>query len=690
MRRWLGLLLLLLLLPVALAGLAWLTLPWSAPYLIERWLSERGFDEPALTLRHPSWKNLRLDHLSLSQSVDGHRLTLLADNIELRFTLSNLLRGELIELRVERARVDLVADRSLKSRAQQLQRQPEPIDLNRFHPAQLFSYAPSSRLVIVQLQLNYRAPEQPPLTLLGNLDLEPQRLQGRFQIRLEQQPLAYLDLNFDPAYRLRLRLSRARQPLLQSQLQLFPEPQQWRVEAQTSLQIEPLLAALAPLQITLPAELRRLSGTLTLNSRLTLPVQLPSDAQALWQLESQHHISAQLNLPARNTFPNSELNLQAALHPRDGSIQLQVEPSTRLTVQHQDLPELPPIGLSAELQLWPQTMRIEGPITLRTQAPPLRLEGELSLDSHLDGRLGLNLPPVQLTSLWPTLRRWLPAQTPWPDIQQGQLQARGELRVGEGSWQLELRPALSGVSLSLNKTQIHDLNLDSRLELAPDDRLSARGRFSIDHTDAGLRIHGPELRYALTGYGNGRYWLQLTPFSLSALDGIIAVPAVGFDPLAPEFETRLAVSAFDLRRILELYPQEGLYGSGVLGGALPLRIRGRELYIQNGHLLSGAEGGVIRYQPPPDVARMGQNNPGLQLALEVLTDLRFELLEVKLNYQPNGDTDIHARLKGHNPDWQQGRPVDLNLNIEENLLALLRTLQLSGRVADSIDRRFRR
>jgi hypothetical protein len=34
--------------------------------------------------------------------------------------------------------------------------------------------------------------------------------------------------------------------------------------------------------------------------------------------------------------------------------------------------------------------------------------------------------------------------------------------------------------------------------------------------------------------------------------------------------------------------------------------------------------------------------------------------------------------------------VDLNLNIEENLLALLRTLQLSGRVADSIDRRFRR
>ena len=81
---------------------------------------------------------------------------------------------------------------------------------------------------------------------------------------------------------------------------------------------------------------------------------------------------------------------------------------------------------------------------------------------------------------------------------------------------------------------------------------------------------------------------------------------------------------------------------------------------------------------------MGQQNPGIQLALDALTDLRFDLLDLTLDYQPSGDALMRARLKGYNPAWQQGRPVDLNLNIEENLLDLLRTLRLTD------DRRFRR
>ncbi|MET4000720.1 YdbH domain-containing protein [Marinobacterium sp. MBR-109] len=687
MKKWLGLL---FLLPLLLAGMAWLSLPWSAQYLVERWLAEQGFVAPAFTMRHPSWEKLQIDHLSVSQAGDGRRVTLSADNIELQFDPMNLLQGQLAELRVQQARLDIVADHSLKGRAEQIQRQPEPIALNRFHPQQLFSYAPSRRLVIAQLELNYTAPEQPPLTLLGNVDLEPQLLQGRFQIKLDQKPLGYLDFNFDPDYQLQLSFSDTRQPLVQSDLRLTPDPHSWKFEAETTVQIEPLRSALESFQIALPEEVRPLSGVLKLNSRLELPAQLASDVQTLLRLDSHHDIAARLRLPGRNAVPNSDLDLQARLQFLDGSIRLQLKPSTRLVLQRQDMPELPPISLSADLQWLPHAMQIKGPITLRTQEPPLQLDTELTLDARLNGRVGLNLPPVQLASLLPTLKRLLPQQRVWPDVHQGQLQARGELRLNEGQWQLELRPGLTQANLSLDNTHIHNLNLDSRLELAPNGRLSARGNLSIGHTDTGLRIYGPDLDYALTGYGNSRYWLQLTAFSLSALDGIIAVPAVGFDPLKPDLETRLAVSAFDLSRILELYPQEGLYGSGVLGGELPIRINGNEISIHNGHLRSGAEGGVIRYQPTPEVALMGQQNPGVQLALRALTDLRFELLDLKLDYQPNGDADMRARLKGYNPGWQQGRPVDLNLNIEENLLALLRTLQLTGRVTDSIDRRFRR
>lgn len=686
MKKWLGLL---LLLPILLTGLIWLSLPWSAQYLVERWLTEQGFEAPAFTMRHPSWQRLQIDHLSVSQAGDGRHLQLSADNIELQFDPLNLLRGQLAELRVEQARLQIRADHSLRGRAEQLQ-QAGTIDLNLFHPQQLFHYAPSRRLVIARLELEYTAPEQPPVTLNGNLDLEPQLLQGRLQVSLDQQPMGYLDLSLDPEYRLDLHLSRSRNTLFRSRLQLTPGPESWQLEADTELQADRLIAALTPLNLPLPPELQPLTGELTLNSRLELPAQLPTDTAALLQLSSHHRFTTRLALPVQPSRPGGRLSAQGQLIWQAGQLQLQLEPNSFVDLELEGQPALPRIALGADLTLQPHDLQLGGALKLSTETPPLQLNTQLELDPELNGQINYTLAPVAVAELLPTLRPWLPDQPAWPEIHQGLIQAQGQVSLEQGDWQLALQPSLQQLSLSLDNTHLHGLNLDSRISLQPDGRFTARGNFSLGHTDAGLRIYGPTLTYALTGYGNNRYWLQLTPFSLSLLDGIIAVPALGFDPLQPELDTRLAVSALSLSRILELYPQEGLYGSGMLGGELPIRFSRQQLHIDSGHLLSGAEGGVIRYQPTPEIALMGQQNPGIRLALDALTDFNFELLDLTLNYQPDGETEIRARLKGHNPDWQQGRPVDLNLNIEENLLDLLRTLQLTGQVTDSIDRRFNR
>lgn len=680
----------LLILPVLMAAMGWLTLPWSAQYLIERWLVEQGFDSPSFTMRHPSWQRLQIDHLSVSQAGDGRRVRLSADNVQLLFAPLALLQGQLTELRVEQARIEIEADHSLKGRAAQLQQQSDPLDLTRFHPQQLFSYAPSKRLVIAQLELSYRAPDQPPFYVRGNLDLEPHLLQSRLLLQLDQQPLGYLDLGFDTEYRLHLQLTQADTTPLKSQLQLFPDGSQWRLEAITHLQIKPILSGLEQLHLTLPSDISGLSGQLELTSQLQMPGQLITNTHSLLQqLQSEHHIKANLSLPARQTRPGADLNLLATLGLQQGNLRLQLQPSTRLAL-HVTERTLPELTLSADLQLLSQQLQIKGPLRIQTTEPPLTLDTELELDTTLNGRLHLNLQPAQVAALLPALKPWFTGTDQWPEVQGGTLHAKGILNLNPKRWQLELRPTLNQAHLKLGDTQIKDLNLDSHITLQKDLSFTARGAFSIDHTDAGVRLYGPDLSYVLTGYSNGQYWLQLTPFSLSTLDGIIAVPALGFDPLNPQLETRLAVSAFDLGRILELYPQEGLYGSGVLGGELPIKVAGSDISINNGHLLSGAEGGVIRYQPTPEIALMGQHNPGVQLALGALTDLRFELLDLKLDYHADGTTDLRARLKGQNPDWQQGRPVDLNLNIEENLLDLLKTLQLTGRLTDSIDRRFNR
>jgi hypothetical protein len=50
---------------------------------------------------------------------------------------------------------------------------------------------------------------------------------------------------------------------------------------------------------------------------------------------------------------------------------------------------------------------------------------------------------------------------------------------------------------------------------------------------------------------------------------------------------------------------------------------------------------------------------------------------------------LALRLEGHNPNLEQGRPIHLSINLEEDIPALLTSLQLTDRVSDTIQRRVR-
>ncbi len=766
----------LLLVILALPLLLWLSLPWTAQYLLQQWLLQQGFQRPQLQLQHPSWRQLRIDHFSAVQLSQGRRLVLDVDNLDIRFSPLALLQGQLEELRIEQARLSIEADASIRGRLDQLEQQIDSLQLNRFHPAQLFQYAPSQRLVIGQLQLDYRAPEQPRWQARGNIDLEPELLQGRMQLLRNDDALGYLDLNFDPELNLALSLSRDNLYLLRSSHRLETDEDAWLLGSNLLLDVAQLSDWLQRLEPELELPVADPAGKLRLNTTMRLPNPLPTQLPELInQLEAELDGEIKLNTASGQGFGGSQAALQLSSRLQAGQFSLTLAENSRLSADSIQQPGLRlahvEASLSQALQLeghwqsphdWqlsglqlniaPQGLTLEQPIQLSLQpirlsvaeGPllrthyPLRLElpdiklqpagqpavnlsvlSDLQLDTaqpevslqakintrqlplqlnvngqlqrDLNGQFDLTLASTSVAELHRALRPWLPTELRPLSVQQGNLSAQGNARISGSSWSLDATPVVHGLNLTWDEhTRIVDLNLTQRLRLDSQGQVRSSGKLEIDHTDSGVRIFGPQLDFDLSLPAAGTPRLSLSSFSLSALDGIIAVPPLSFNPLNPVFETRIAVSALELERLLELYPQEGLYGSGVLGGALPMRIEGNQLSIRGGQLVSQGEGGVIRYRPTPEVRLMGQQNPGIQLALDALTDLRFDLLDLTLDYQPNGDALISARLKGYNPSWQQGRPVDLNLNIEENLLDLLRTLRLTDNVTNAIDRRFRR
>ncbi len=59
---------------------------------------------------------------------------------------------------------------------------------------------------------------------------------------------------------------------------------------------------------------------------------------------------------------------------------------------------------------------------------------------------------------------------------------------------------------------------------------------------------------------------------------------------------------------------------------------------------------------------------------KILKNYKYDSLAVDIDYSKEGQLNASSRFKGYNPDFQNGRPVYINLNIEDDIPALIKTL----------------
>jgi hypothetical protein len=125
--------------------------------------------------------------------------------------------------------------------------------------------------------------------------------------------------------------------------------------------------------------------------------------------------------------------------------------------------------------------------------------------------------------------------------------------------------------------------------------------------------------------------------------------------------------------------------SGSVSGEVPVTIRGNNVIIDNGRLENDPPGGVIRYGGG---AATGVVNDDSQLGIvtRTLRNFEFDSLTSAVNYSQDGDLVLQMRLKGINPDVDPTQPVILNLNVENNVPQMLRSLQATRSIEDVLER----
>ncbi|GGB80296.1 hypothetical protein GCM10011352_02490 [Marinobacterium zhoushanense] len=384
-----------------------------------------------------------------------------------------------------------------------------------------------------------------------------------------------------------------------------------------------------------------------------------------------------------------------SLSPLEVGLQIQPVPlgvEFRLNSKKLDLAvagkQLPSIATQLSGQWHPDTAR--GTLRLQTQTPETELNADWRLsatDFHADWRAS----PLNLPSLQPLLRQWLAA---WPSdlvLNRGELRLSGQLTgPSPGDAAVSAAVALRSTDLTwADHIEAEGVDADLDVQYRRNGSLSSGGVVHADLLRTGIDIRDTQLAYRYRQNRDGSAQMTTQPLTLNLLGGRIELPAITFDPTAPSFETTATLEQIQLSEALRLYQQPGLTGETALSGTLPIRIKGQDIEISNGHI-SSTTPGWIRYQPSTELELAAQSNPGLQLALSALSNLQLDQLDLGVHYTPNGDLELNSRLQGQNPDWQQGRPIDITLNIEENLLQLLRSLQISQRIGESLQKQLTR
>ncbi|MFK8050612.1 MAG: YdbH domain-containing protein [Halioglobus sp.] len=142
---------------------------------------------------------------------------------------------------------------------------------------------------------------------------------------------------------------------------------------------------------------------------------------------------------------------------------------------------------------------------------------------------------------------------------------------------------------------------------------------------------------------------------------------------------------WQLADMVALQQDEDIQAQGILEGQLPVELTEGRLIIADGYLRAVAPGGTIRYIANEASEALSASNPELELALDLLSDFQFHVLSSEVELDKGGNLLLGLSLQGKNPSQFDGRPVNFNINLEQNLDPLLQSLRLSDKLVEKLE-----
>lgn len=175
--------------------------------------------------------------------------------------------------------------------------------------------------------------------------------------------------------------------------------------------------------------------------------------------------------------------------------------------------------------------------------------------------------------------------------------------------------------------------------------------------------------------------ITISDFKTGFFDGTASVDKADYDLAKKETRTNLQFSGISLQKLLDLQGTKKIYATGTLKGTIPITMKNQVFSIDKGVMNAETTGQIIYSTTPEERAAAHQS---LRTTYEALSNFLYVNLKGDVSMESDGKSVISLELKGNNPDFQGGRPVNLNLTVQQNLLDLMRSFSISSNIEQII------
>ncbi|MFO6423220.1 YdbH domain-containing protein [Motilimonas sp. KMU-193] len=469
---------------------------------------------------------------------------------------------------------------------------------------------------------------------------------------------------------------------------------QWQLDANLSAALLEQLNLPLPVPIKLQPQIK-VSGHLLKPLMIGLQVSSPLTMMP-WLEQGQLNAKAQLDL-AKQRVLLTEFNLLSMLRWQQlkvskGQLMLAEPAVVDLTQANINLElvlqkakwgkhNLPDIRLSSDTRYQVARSRLEAAISLSSLHQ--LVEAKLTLAR---AQLSVELTPGALNlaeaSKAASGLRWLDKT----QIDSGQIGYQGRVNY-------HLKRQTGAVDLAINADNISGLVQDvvvqnAKLDLAQGydiEQMQWRSRLDDNHLSIDMLDVGVPLSAINLDFKADINQPEIRDLSAYVLGGELRIKR--FKPLALG-RTDVSLKGVQLAGLLAYGQLPGATATGVLDANIPLLKETDGFHIYQGEIAARAPGGHIAIPDSDVVKSIASTNMGVEFIFKILEDLRYSDLVGKLNYQPNGEMQIEAKIKGQSPHISKTRPIEFNYSHQENLIQLLRSLRFSNELERKIEDKY--